>query len=118
MAEKVSAFYNIINTNIDKSRPWYNVKNNTILVRATADNNFKYYLEADSYHPDTGKQLFFILSKDKIDPACRPCPVDNFGRIKIRPFAHKEYLQTLYDRDANIRFDIAHICADYTAFVI
>lgn len=117
MNESISTFYNILNTNIDKTKPWYSVKDNVIYVKADA-NGFKYYIEADSYHPDTGRQLYIILSKEKIDNACRPCPVDNFGRIKIRPIAHKEYLKTIYNRDANIKFDMAAMCGEYTSFII
>lgn len=113
----LSVFYNIISTSIDKNKPWYNVKDNTIYIKANSD-GFKYYLEADSYHPDTGRQLFIILSKSKIHESCRPCHVDNFGRLKIRPIAHKEYLQSIYVRDSNIKFEAASICDAYSSFII
>ena len=116
-SNSLSIFYNVINTTINKERPWYNVKDNIIYIKGNAD-GFKYYLEADAYDPVTGRQLFIILSKEKIHDACRHCSVDNFGRLKIRPIAHKEYLRTIYDRDANIKFEPVAVCEDYSSFII
>lgn len=113
----VKYVYNILNTNVDKTKPWYSVSNNVVYIKADV-NAFEYYLEADSYNPDTGRQLYFILSKNKINDSCRKCYVDNFGRIKIKPIAHKEYLKSIYDKDSNIKFELANVCSDYTAFAI
>lgn len=117
MESNLSIFYNVINTNINKERPWYNVKDNIIYIKGNAD-GFKYYLEADAYDPVTGRQLFIILSKEKIHDACRYCSVDNFGRLKIRPVAHREYLQTVYSRDSNIQFVLDSMNDEFVAYRI
>lgn len=118
MASKsVSMFYNVLNTTIDKSKVWYNVANNIIYVKADA-NGFKYYLEADTYDPNNGRQLYIILSREKIHDSCRQCYVDNFGRLKIKPVAHKEYFKTMYERDSNIKFELVDVNSDYSSFII
>ena len=64
MESNVSLFYNVINTNIDKHKAWYNVKDNIIYLKADSQ-GFKYYLEADTYDFVNGRQLFIILSRRK-----------------------------------------------------
>lgn len=113
----INYFYNIINTTIDKDLPWYSVKNNIIYIKGNP-NGFKYYLEAYNYDSVTGKQFFIILSIDKIHDACRKCYLDNYGRLKIKPIAHKDYLKSIYDKDSNIKFQPADICKDYSSYVI
>ena len=96
MNSNVRLFYNVINTTIDKERAWYSVRDNIIYIRDKELLKSKYYLEADTCTSDAGRQLYIIFSEEKIDKACRPCHVDNFGRLKIRPVSHREYFRTLY----------------------
>ena len=115
MNSNVSLFYNVINTTIDKERAWYSVKDNLIYIRDKELLKSKYYLEADTCTSDAGRQLYIIFSEEKIDKACRPCHVDNFGRLKIRPISHREYFRTLYENDSNIQFNIVEYNEQYIA---
>lgn len=115
MNSNVRLFYNVINTTIDKERAWYSVKDNLIYIRDKELLKSKYYLEADTCTSDAGRQLYIIFSEEKIDKACRPCRVDNFGRLKIHPVSHREYFRTLYENDSNIQFNIVEYNEQYIA---
>lgn len=118
MSDKlISMFYNVLNTTVDKSKPWYNVRDNIIYIKPDSY-EFKYYVEVDTYDNINGRQLYIILSKEKIHNGCRPCYIDDYGRLKIKPIAHKEYFKSLYERDSNIKFELADVCASYSAFTI
>ena len=115
MNSNVRLFYNVINTTIDKERAWYSVRDNIIYIRDKELLKSKYYLEAYTCTSDAGRQLYIIFSEEKIDKACRPCHVDNFGRLKIRPISHREYFRTLYENDSNIQFNIVEYNEQYIA---
>ena len=114
----VRLIYNIIDTTVDKDKPYYVVKDNVIYIRDKSLFDNKYYLEADYYSPTEGRKLIIILSKEKIDSNCRQCKVDNYGRLKIKPVAHREYLQAVYSRDSNIQFVLDSMNDEFVAYRI
>ena len=97
---------------------YYVVKDNVIYIRDKSLFDNKYYLEADYYSSTEGRKLIIILSKEKIDKNCRQCKVDNYGRLKIKPVAHREYLQTVYSRDSNIQFVLDSMNDEFVAYRI
>ncbi len=109
--------YDVIDTKIDKSKTWYCCNNNTIYARINVGFNINYYLEAN-INSKNGKQPCIILSKDNINNQCRRCYTDNYGRLKIKPIAFRNYFKSIYNRDSNITFSIIEEEEEYIVVVI
>lgn len=112
MNNYIRLVYDVINTKVDKTKSWYSYKDNIIFAKLKLPFKVNYFLEA-SINNKNGKEPCIILSKDNIDTQCRHCNVDNYGRIKIRPIAFKNYFKSIYDRDSNIKLDIIETTEEY-----
>lgn len=107
--------YDIPAVKVDKSKPYYNPDANIIYFRPIIPFRVGYYLEANQVDKNGNKQRYIIVSVNKIHEQCRPCRYDNYGRIKIRPYAFRLYLQDVYEHESNIRYSIDDINDEYVA---
>ena len=95
--------YDIVTTKVDKDRSRYDVRKNIVYTRQLPM-GYKFLLEAMNYNPTLKDyDRYFILSRTVVDEQCRSIEFDDFGRYKLRPVAHKEYLSTYYNNES---FDI------------
>lgn len=117
MNNYIRLVYDVINTKVDKTKSWYLYKDNIIFAKLTLPFKVNYFLEA-TLNNKNGKEPCIILSKDNIDTQCRRCNTDNYGRIKIKPVAFKDYFKSIYNRDSNIKLDIIDISEDYVVIRI
>lgn len=91
--------YDVVVTKPDKDRSRYDARKNIVYTRQLPM-GYKYFLEAQNYNPTLKDyDRYFIFSRDYIEQQCRNVDFDDFGRYKIRPVAHKEYLSTYFKND-------------------
>lgn len=109
--------YDIIPTKKDKDKSRYDPIKNIVYTRQLPL-GYKYLLEASNYNPKIDDyDRFFILSRTEVDKQCRNVEFDDFGRYKIRPVAHREYLTTYC---ATNTFDIVlhEHQSDYDVYIL
>lgn len=114
--------YEIHNTKFDKDKAWYDPNNNIIYIPTKTYGNFKYYAEGERscINPVFGQTecKVIILSNVDYGGSFKKCNADSFGRIKIKPILHKEFLKEIRPSYGNITFEEDYVEDNAIGFII
>lgn len=97
----IETFYEVPNKSIDKSSPWYSIKDKIIYIRNI---KAKYCLEVIRRN-ESSVDYLVLLSDKKVNSNFKRCYTDDYGRLKIKLINHSNYLNNALTKDANIKFD-------------
>lgn len=114
----VRLFFNIVSNVVDKEKPYYIPDDGIIMLNGKDWYKYNYFLEAESYDEKNLKHLYIILSKNKIDKCCKSLIHDNFGRTKIRLKEFRNYFNSIYNKNSNIKFSFVDSNNDYDVYSI
>lgn len=115
MAGNVELFYKIPKIKIDKTKPIYSPRMDTVFITPSSDNDkerCKFYMECIK-ETSEGEQNLIMFAREKIHPECRKLKFDNFGRFKVRTIVFRDYMRSKYPNLCNIEFDLVDFTPDY-----
>jgi hypothetical protein len=110
--------YKIINPKINRKKPFLDRRGFFIVPRI--GKNYKYYIEASTFNPNTGDDDYYILISDIcFDEQCKKCRVDDYGRLKIPVTGLiKDYLINESKNRGNFNFEYIESLDAYDVYII